>query len=226
MDQPLKGYDHIVIGEYAVLVVADNGSGMSADDLKRIFEPFFTKKVMGRSGTGLGLTLVWNVVQEHDGYIDVMSGQDGTQFELYFPVTRDSVPSKKSIVPLEDLYGQGELILVVDDMKSQREILCQMLETLRYKTSAVSGGQEAIDYLEEHRADLLLLDMIMEPGMNGRETYERIKKTHPEQKAIIVSGFAETDQVKETLKLGAGRYLKKPIILEELGLVVKGELKK
>ncbi len=221
IDQPL---DNVIIGEYAVLVVEDNGSGMSSDDLKRIFEPFFTKKVMGRSGTGLGLTLVWNVVQDHDGYIDVISGQDGTKFELYFPVTRDSVPSRKSFVPLEDLFGHGEMILVVDDLKTQREILCQMLETLRYKTKAVSGGQEAIDYLREHRVDLLLLDMIMDPGMNGRETYERIKKTHPDQKAIIVSGFAETDQVKESLILGAGRFLNKPIILEELGRAVKGEL--
>jgi PAS domain S-box-containing protein len=226
MDQPLRGCNDVNIGEYAVLAVEDNGSGISPDDLERIFEPFFTKKVMGRSGTGLGLTIVWNIVQDHDGYIDVISGGDGTRFELYFPVTRDAIPNRRSLVSIEDLRGHGEMILVVDDVRSQREILCHMLETLRYEPKAVSGGEEAIDYLKEHSADLLLLDMIMDPGINGRDTYARVKKIHPEQKAIIVSGFAETDHVKEALKLGAGRYLKKPIILEELGRAVKEELEK
>jgi two-component system, cell cycle sensor histidine kinase and response regulator CckA len=72
----------------------------------------------------------------------------------------------------------------------------------------------------------LLLDMIMDPGMNGRETYEKVKKIHPEQKAIIVSGFAETEQVQETLRMGAGGFLKKPLILEDLGVAVKKELGK
>jgi PAS domain S-box-containing protein len=226
IDQPLKGYDRINIGEYSVLAVADNGPGISADDLQRIFEPFYTKKVMGRSGTGLGLTVVWNVMQDHDGYIDVVTDSRGSKFELYFPVTRESVKNKKFPVPLEDLYGCGETILVVDDVESQREITCQMLEALQYKATAVSGGEEAAHYLKEHNVDLLLLDMIMDPGINGRETYERIKKIHPRQKAIIVSGYAETEQVQETLKLGAGRYLKKPLILEELALAVKEELHK
>ena len=226
IDRPLKGYDDVNIGEYAVLVVEDNGPGISSDDLERIFEPFFTKKAMGRSGTGLGLTLVWNMVQDHEGYIDVISDKTGSRFELYFPITRYPVAEKSLSVPLEDLYGRGEMILVIDDVKSQREISCRMLEALRYKTKAVSGGEEAVEYLKEHSADLLLLDMIMDPGIDGRETYGRIKKIHPGQKAVIVSGFAETDQVKETMKLGAGRFIKKPLILEELGLAVKVELAK
>ena len=225
IDKPLKGYDDVNIGEYAVLTITDNGPGISADDLDRIFEPFYTKKVMGRSGTGLGLTVVWNVVQDHEGYINVTGDKEGAKFELYFPITREAVTDKQSI-PLEDLYGHGEMILVIDDVQSQREISCRLLETLQYKTKAVSGGKEAIDYLKEHSVDLLLLDMIMDPGINGRETYERIKKIHPQQKAIIFSGFAETEQVKETQKLGAGRYIKKPLILEELGLAVKEELRK
>ena len=226
IDRPLKGYEDVDIGEYAVLAVEDNGPGISSDDLERIFEPFFTKKVMGRSGTGLGLTVVWNVVHDHEGYIDVISDKQETKFELYFPITREAITGQTSPVPLEDLYGHGEMILVIDDVESQREISCRLLEALRYKTKAVSGGEAAIDYLKEHRVDLLLLDMIMDPGINGRETYERIKKIHPKQKAIIVSGFAETDQVKETLKLGAGQYIKKPVTLEELGQAVKEELEK
>jgi PAS domain S-box-containing protein len=224
IDRPLKGYDRVNSGEYVVLSVTDNGPGISEEDLQRIFEPFYTKKMMGRSGTGLGLTVVWNVVQDHGGYIDVVTDHRGSRFELYFPVTREPVQNKKISVPLEDLYGHGETILVIDDVQSQREISCKMLEALQYKAKAVSGGEEAIRYLQENSADLLLLDMIMDPGIDGRETYERIKKSHPHQKAIIVSGYAETEQVQETLKRGAGRFLKKPLILEELGLALKEEL--
>jgi PAS domain S-box-containing protein len=221
IDRPLKGYEEVNMGEYAVLTVQDNGPGIASDDLKRIFEPFFTKKMMGRSGTGLGLTLVWNVMQDHEGYIDVTSNMHGTRFELYFPVTRDAVVLKNTPVPLEDLSGHGEMILVIDDVKSQREISCSMLERLGYRAMAVPGGEAAIDYMKENSADLLLLDMIMEPGIDGCETYRRIKMIHPGQKAVIVSGFAETEQVKETLSMGAGRFLKKPLIMGELGRVIK-----
>jgi len=226
LDRPQRGYDLVDIGEYVVLSVSDNGSGISSDDLERIFEPFYTKKVMGRSGTGLGLAVVWNTVQDHRGYIDVASDESGTTFELYFPISRAELSGNESLIPIEDYKGNGETILVVDDVKSQREISCQMLEKLGYKAKAVSSGQEAVAYLKENPLDLLLLDMIMDPGISGRETYERIIKFHPNQKAIIVSGFAETDGVRETQKLGAGKYIKKPLTLEKIGLAIKDELGK
>jgi len=201
IERPLRGYDDVNIGEYVVLTVSDDGSGISSDDLERIFEPFYTKKVMGRSGTGLGLAVVWNTVQDHKGYIDVTSGENGTTFELYFPMTRDEMSSKDLSIPIKDYKGNGETILVIDDVESQREISCKMLDTLGYKTKAVCSGEEAVEHLKDNTVDLLLLDMIMDPGINGRETYERIIETHPKQKAIIISGFAETDEVKETQKL-------------------------
>lgn len=225
VDRPLKGYEDVRTGEYAVLVVADDGPGISPEDLNRIFEPFYTKKVMGRSGTGLGLTLVWNVVQDHAGYIDVASDDhNGTRFELYFPITREAVWKKEAPQPIEKFQGRGEMILVVDDVQSQREICCRMLEKLGYRAESVSSGEAAVDYVKNHCVDLLVLDMIMDPGIDGSETYARIKAIHPEQKAIIVSGFSETEQVKKALQLGAGRYLKKPIIIEEFGRAVKAEL--
>ncbi|MDM8541161.1 cache domain-containing protein [Desulfococcaceae bacterium HSG9] len=226
IDRPLKGYGDVNIGEYAVLTVSDEGSGIAPDDLERIFEPFYTKKVMGRSGTGLGLAVVWNVVQDHKGYINVTTDENGTVFELYFPITRDKISGKDLSIPIKDYQGNGEMILVVDDVKSQREISCNMMDTLGYKTEAVSSGEEAVEYLKENSADLILLDMIMDPGINGRETYKRIKKIHHRQKAVILSGFAETDEVKKTQKSGAGRYLKKPVTLEKIGLAVKEELEK
>jgi len=224
IDKPLKGYDEVKTGEYAVLSVSDNGSGISPGELERIFEPFYTKKVLGRSGTGLGLAVVWNVVQNHDGYINVNSEGNSTTFDLYFSVTRDGVSPKASSIPIQDYKGNGETILVVDDVESQREIACALLNTLGYKTNAVASGEEAVAYLAEHSVDLILLDMIMDPGMNGRETYERILMIHPKQKAVIVSGFAETDEVMKAQKLGAGRFIKKPFTLEKIGIAIRDEL--
>ena len=226
VDRPLSGYDDVNIGEYVLLSVSDDGSGILSGDLERIFEPFYTKKVMGRSGTGLGLAVVWNTVQDHHGYVDVKSDENGTTFELYFPITRDEIADKDLSIPLKDYKGDGETILVVDDVESQRYISCKMLGKLGYKTIAVSSGEEAVEYIKENTVDLLLLDMIMDPGINGRETYERIIRIHPNQKAIIASGFAETDDVKAAQKMGAGKYIKKPITLEMIGLAVKEELEK
>jgi PAS domain S-box-containing protein len=226
VDKPLRGYDDVDIGEYVVLSVSDDGSGISPDDLERIFEPFFTKKVMGRSGTGLGLAVAWNTVQDHKGYIDVTSNENGTTFELLFPITRGKISGKDLAITIAGFKGGGETILVVDDVESQREISCKMLQTLGYKPKAVASGEEAVEYLKENTVDLLLLDMIMAPGINGRETYERIIKIHPNQKATIVSGYAETADVKKIQKLGAGKYIKKPLTLESLGPVIKEELEK
>jgi two-component system, cell cycle sensor histidine kinase and response regulator CckA len=226
VDRPLRGYDDVTIGEYAILSVSDDGSGISSDDLERIFEPFYTKKVMGRSGTGLGLAVVWNSVQDHKGYLDVTSDENGTTFELYFPITRGEISDKDLSIPIKDYQGNQETLLVVDDVESQREISCKMLDKLGYKAKAVSSGEEAVEHLKENTADLLLLDMIMDPGINGRETYERIIKIHPKQKAVIVSGFAQTDEVKKAQELGAGQYIKKPVTLEKIGLAIKEELEK
>jgi len=226
LDEPLKGYEDVRIGEYTVLSVSDDGSGISPEDLERIFEPFYTKKVMGKSGTGLGLTIVWNTVQDHNGYIDVKTSERGTIFDLYFPVTRDELTQGEEEVPREDYQGHGERILVVDDEEKQREIACWLLTRLGYVAEAVSSGEEAIAYVKEHPVDLIVLDMAMPKGINGRKTYEEIIKIRPEQKAIITSGFAKTKEVDIAQELGAGKYIKKPYILEKIGVAVKEELEK
>jgi len=226
IDRPLKRYEDVNTGEYVVLSVTDDGPGISPENLDRIFEPFFTKKVMGISVTGLGLTVVWNTVQDHSGYVDVKSSKSGTLFELYFPITRDELAGKASVASLDDLKGKGELVLVVDDVASQREISCRMLESLGYRHVAFSDGEKAIEYLKENRVDLILLDMIMSPGISGRETYERISEFRPGQKALIVSGYSETEDVVAIQKLGAGAYIKKPLSLETLGRGIKKELAK
>ena len=224
LDKPLKGYEDVNTGEYAVLSVSDDGIGISPEDLQKIFEPFYTKKVMGRSGTGLGLAVVWNTVQDHDGYITVTSSNKGTMFELYFPITREDDVLEKEEVSLEDYMGHGESVLVVDDEERQRWIACDLLNRLGYRSEAVTGGQGAIEYIKEQPVDLIVMDMIMPEGLNGRETYEEIIKICPGQKAIIASGFAETGEVKKAQRLGAGKYIKKPYTLQKLAVAAKEEL--
>ena len=194
--------------------------------MSRIFDPFYTKKIMGRSGTGLGLTVVWNTMQEHRGYINVASGSDGTTFYLYFPLCQE-VPESCAAekIPIESYLGNNEKILVVDDEETQREVCCEMLEKLGYLADSVSSGQEAVEYLKTNPADLIVLDMILSGNMNGLEAYREIIRHHPEQKAVIVSGFAETDEVREAQKLGAGAYIRKPYTMEALGMAIRKELR-
>ena len=226
LDEPLKGYEDVHTGEYVVLAISDDGTGISPKDLDKIFEPFYTKKVMGRSGTGLGLAVVWNTVQDHNGYINVESSGKGTVFELYFPVTRKDVSDVKEKTPLENYLGHGEKILVVDDEERQRVIACGILTKLGYMAEAVSSGEEAIEYVKEHAVDLIVLDMVMPKGINGRETYQQMIKIRPGQKAVIASGYAKTEEADMTQELGAGKYIKKPYTLEKIGVAVKKELEK
>ena len=225
IDRPLAGYDSVEEGDYVTLTIKDTGVGISPDDLEQIFEPFFSKKVMGRSGTGLGMAVVWGTVKDHKGYIDVKSIEgEGTQFIIYFPATRESISIRKTSLSINEYMGKGESILVVDDMQEQRQIALTLLSTLGYKACAVSGGNEAVDHLRNQDVDLVLLDMIMDPGIDGLDTYKKIIKLHPGQKAIIASGYSETKRVRDALILGVGRYIKKPYTLEKIGLSIKEEL--
>jgi signal transduction histidine kinase/ActR/RegA family two-component response regulator len=227
IDMPVGSYDDVKEDDYVVLTVSDNGTGISPEDLERIFEPFYTKKVMGRSGTGLGMAIVWGTVKDHKGYIDIESIEGkGTIFTLYFPVTRQKIEKDTAILFIKDYMGNGESILVVDDMEEQRYVAKGFLKKLGYSVTTVASGEEAVDYMKNRSSDLLVLDMIMEPGIDGLETYKRILKLHPGQKAIITSGFSETDRVKEAQKLGAGSYVNKPYMLEKIGIAVKKELEK
>ncbi|MDY6792283.1 MAG: ATP-binding protein [Thermodesulfobacteriota bacterium] len=225
IDMPVGSYDDVEENDYVVLTVSDNGTGISPEDLERIFEPFYTKKVMGHSGTGLGMAIVWGTVKDHKGYIDVESTEGkGTEFTLYFPVTRQELEKDTTRLFMRDYMGNGESILVVDDMEEQRDVAEGLLKKLGYSVTTVASGEEAVDYMKNNSSDLVVLDMIMDPGIDGLETYRRILKLHPGQKAIITSGFSETDRVKEAQKLGAGAYVNKPYMLEKIGIAIKKEL--
>lgn len=224
-----KELAEIGINNYVVVSISDTGIGIAKKDLKRIFEPFYTTKSMGISGTGLGMAIVWNTVHDHYGYINVSSEEGkGTIFELYFPVTYAAVSKKEKAIGIEEFKGHGERILVIDDMLEQREILNVLLAELGYSVTCVSRGEEAVNYMKENGTEvqLLILDMIMEGGMDGLDTYKEILKIKPGIRAVIASGFSETVRVKEAVQLGAGAYIKKPYTLEKIGLALKIELEK
>ena len=213
-------------GEYAVLSVRDTGKGIPREDIEHIFEPFYTKKKMGRSGTGLGLAVVWNTLEDHGGTIRVESSNNGSLFELYFPATSEALTIDAENKDHEELKGNGESVLVVDDEFHQRDIASKILKAFGYRVDSVGSGEEAVEYLKDKSVDLVLLDMLMGPNMNGRQTYEEIVKIHPGQKAVIVSGFSQNDEVKKARKLGAEGFLKKPYSMEQLASAVLKELQK
>jgi CheY-like chemotaxis protein len=225
IDQPIKGYDDIKEGDYVTLTISDTGIGIAEADIDRIFEPFYTKKAMGRSGTGLGMAVVWGTVKDHQGYIDVQSTEGkGTVFHIYLPACRKSSPHKQSRPSIEDYKGRGESVLVVDDIKEQRAIATGILTKLGYRVDSVSSGEQAVAYIQKKAIDMIVLDMIMDPGIDGLETYQRIVQLRPGQKAIIASGFSESERVKEAQKLGLGAYVKKPYLMEKLALAIRIEL--
>lgn len=222
--EPLARQNNINPGEYAVLRVADSGRGIKDQDLEHIFEPFYSKKIMGISGTGLGLAVVWNSVVDHGGMIRVESGSRGTTFFLYFPLSAQLSEEKREESAPMDLSSRGEKVLVVDDEAMLRELAATLLQRLGYAVSCVASGEQAIAYLREQSVDLVLLDMMMEPGINGLETYRQIVSFAPLQKAIVVSGFAESEDVKAVQALGAKRLVKKPYVFEQLARAVREEL--
>jgi CheY-like chemotaxis protein len=171
------------------------------------------------------MAVVWGTVKDHKGYIHVESDMGkGTTIRLYFPITRKPIRSNDVLISFEEFKGQGQSILVVDDVKEQREIATKILNQLGYSVESVSSGEKACEYLESKPTDLIVLDMIMKPGIDGLGTYKRIIAKYPQQRAIIASGFSETERVREAQRLGAGRYVKKPYTIEKIGMAVKAEL--
>jgi CheY-like chemotaxis protein len=218
------GMETIPPGEYVVLSVRDDGVGISAEDRHRIFEPFFTKKRMGRSGTGLGMTVVWNTTKDLGGFVDVVSAEGkGTTVDLFLPVTREDLKVAPERVFIDDLRG-SEHVLVVDDVPEQREIAARILGRLGYKVATADSGEAAVLWLAQNDTGIVVLDMIMDPGIDGFETYRRMIAIKPRQKAIIVSGYSESDRVREAQRLGAGAYVKKPYTMERIALALRNEL--
>jgi len=211
-------------GRYNLLTIEDQGEGISEENISRIFDPFFTtKKKSGKSGTGLGLSVVYNVIKDHGAYIDVESKLGrGTKFSIYFSETT----KKKERTEKDNQMHKGSgSVLVVDDRDEQRDIATRLLTTLGYDVESVEKGQDAVEYLKNEDVDLLLLDMILEDDMDGLDTYKEIIKIKPDQKTIIVSGYSESDRVKEAQELGVEGFIQKPYKMDEIGKTIQSVLR-
>ena len=215
-------YGRIPMGEYVKLTISDTGCGISDDIIQKIFDPFFSTKIANKKrGSGLGMSVVDAVIKDHNGYLDMSTKVGvGTSFFIYFPITRELVDCSDS----DDICGGRETILIVDDDDVQREVSSQLLTKLGYTVCSVDSGEKAVEFLRENPQDLVILDMIMPGGIGGTETYQRILEISPRQKAIILSGFSESDSVIKAQNLGAGAFIKKPITKQVIAAAVRTEL--
>jgi CheY-like chemotaxis protein len=226
LDQTLQGFETIMPGRYVVLAISDNGMGIPAESLNMIFEPFYSSKNMGQSGTGLGMTVVWGTIKDLGGYLDVVSTPGaGTTITMYLPAHEGQERSLIKDQQDHAIRGNGELLLLVDDEIEQRILGQKLLSLLGYTVETVASGEDSLDFLKDRPVDLMLLDMIMGTGLDGLDTYRRILEIRPHQKVIIVSGYAETERTHRAMQLGARGYVQKPYTLERLGRAIYEVLK-
>ncbi len=224
LEEPYVGYEVIAPGHYVCAQFSDNGMGISEDDLNRIFEPFFTKKTLGRSGTGLGMSVIWATVKDHHGYIDIESTSGvGTVITFYLPATDQQEIYDTATSSIDDFRG-SEKILVVDDIAEQLEIADSLLSSLGYQVERATNGEQAVEIVRKTSFDLVILDMIMPGGIDGLETYRQMREINPGQRALIVSGYSESNQVVELQRLGGGSFVQKPYSIEALARAVREEL--
>jgi PAS domain S-box-containing protein len=222
VDEVSIAYGRVPKGEYVKVIITDNGSGIPDHLLQSIFDPFVTTKSADKKrGSGLGLSVVDAVIKDHKGFLDLSTRiGEGTTFYVYLPVTREEADSETPSAPSRG----DESILVIDDDPIQRQVTEHLLSRLGYSVVSAQSGEEAVELIKQHSFDLLVLDMVMPDGIDGAETYRLISEINPDQRAIIVSGYSETERIHEAQKMGAGRYLRKPFSQRDIAFAVRNEL--
>jgi CheY-like chemotaxis protein len=211
-----------VVGSYWKLSVNDTGVGMETKTAAKIFDPFFTTKGQGK-GTGLGLAMVYNIVQQQHGFIDVYSEVGlGSTFSVYLPALEREI-GQGPVMDEQVRVNRGHgLILVVDDDDIVRGVAEGILQTVGYTVLTAKNGKEGVERYQEASDSILavLLDMAM-PVMSGREAYIEMKKINPEVKVLLASGFRKDERVDEILGLGVKDFLQKPYTITTLALAMK-----
>jgi two-component system cell cycle sensor histidine kinase/response regulator CckA len=207
-------------GKYLLLAVSDTGVGISAENLERIFDPFFTTKTQGK-GTGLGLSMVFGIVKNHGGCVDVRSEAGaGSVFRIFLPESHEDVLKAKETMDDALPRGRGR-ILLVDDQEPVREVAKDMLETLGYEVITAADGLEGVSRYRDlwRKIDLVILDMVM-PNMSGGDCFRRMKEINPKARVVLSSGYSMDGSIQEVMNEGILAFIQKPYRLEELSRVV------
>jgi CheY-like chemotaxis protein len=204
-------------GPHVLLQVTDTGHGMSPEVRERIFEPFFTTKELGK-GTGIGLATVHTVVKSHGGFLNVESEVGrGTTFKIYLPADPTLRAEDPASVPVELPRGRNELVLVVDDEFSIRDITQQTLEAFGYRVITATDGAEAVALYAKQGSEIavVLTDMMM-PIMDGVATIQVLLRINPAVRIIAASGIDSGDTVAQASNAGVKHFLIKPYTTETL----------
>jgi CheY-like chemotaxis protein len=212
-------------GEYVMIKIKDNGTGMDQKTITRIFQPFFTTKEMGL-GSGLGLASSYGIVKGHGGYIDVESEKGhGSVFSIFLPASEALIQDDPVIS--ERIEEGDETILLVDDEEMIVDVGVQLLEKLGYTVLEARSGKEAIRIYQENKdiIDMIILDMIM-PDIGGGEVYDKIKMIDPEVKVLLSSGYSVEGQATEILNKGCSGFIQKPFNLKSLSIKIREVLNK
>jgi CheY-like chemotaxis protein len=203
--------------EYVMLTVADTGTGMDKETRTHIFEPFYSTKEVGK-GTGLGLSVVFGIMQSHKGFIDVESESGrGTTFYLYFPMLESMEIEQVKARVQKEIPGGNETLLVVEDEEMLRELLRIALQTAGYTVLTAVDGQEAIDLFDQHWGDIqLVLSDVGLPKLSGYDVFRKMKRTKPNLRFILASGFMEPTMKYEIFKEGVKDFVQKPYSVYEV----------
>ncbi len=207
-------------GRYLEIAVSDSGQGIAPENLTRIFEPFFTTKEQGK-GTGMGLAMVYGIVQNHGGFIDLESELGrGSTFRIYLPLDETQDAERTARVDETAQNGSGR-ILLVDDENIIRTVGTDILNSLGYSVTGAADGAEAVKiYSKEwQNIDLVILDMIM-PNLNGRDCFRELKKINPNIKAILSSGYGLESRSQEILDEGVMGFIQKPYRVDQLSKII------
>jgi PAS domain S-box-containing protein len=204
-------------GNFVKVSVTDTGEGIDRDIIERIFEPFFTTKDVGK-GTGLGLASAYGIIKNHNGIIRVYSEKNhGTTFNIYLPASDLEMEKIKEFEANTEMVRGNEAILLVDDEEGTIQVEELMLKELGYQVIPALSGRQAIELYKEKMVDLDLvaLDMIM-PEMNGKETYDALKRINPDVKVLLVSGYSLNKQIEELMDEGCNGFIQKPFDIVQL----------
>ncbi len=208
---------------YVSISVSDTGEGMDEATRQRIFDPFFTTKPLGK-GTGMGLSVVYGVMQAHQGFVSVESKPgNGTTFHLYFPVLTFGDNMMEVQTPDKSIsVGGTETILFVEDEELLRDTVCPFLEFKGYTVHTAQDGLEGIDMYSQHKQEIaLVITDLGLPGISGIEEFKRLKEINSDVKVIFASGFFDPDVKSELLKAGAHGFIQKPYMIDEILQIIR-----